>query len=61
MDKYPPANAGDTGSIPAREDPTLRRATKAPVPQLLKPVGLELVLGNKRSHCNEKPVYHKEE
>ena len=45
----------------AREDPTLHRATKAPVPQLLKPVGLELLLGNRRSHGKEKPVDHKEE
>ena len=44
-----------------REDPTLCKATKAPVPQLLKPVGLRLVLGNKRSRCNEKPVLRKEE
>ena len=26
--KNPPANAGDTGSIPGPEDPTCRRATK---------------------------------
>ena len=26
--KNPPANAGDTGSIPAQEDPTCSRATK---------------------------------
>ena len=26
--KNPPANAGDTGSIPGREDPTCHRATK---------------------------------
>ena len=25
--------------------------------QLLKPMGLEPVLRNKRSHCNEKPVH----
>ena len=33
----------------------------AHVPQLLKPVCLEPVLCNKRSHCNEKPVHRKEE
>ena len=33
----------------------------ARAPQLLKPAGLELVLRNKRSHCNEKPVHRKEE
>ena len=33
----------------------------AHTPQLLKPARLEPVLHNKRSHCNEKPVHHKEE
>ena len=33
----------------------------AHVPQLLKPVGLETVLCNKRSHCNEKPTHRNEE
>ena len=33
----------------------------ARVPQLLKPVHLEPVLHNKRSHHNEKLVHHKEE
>ena len=33
----------------------------ARVPQLLKPMRLEPVLCNKRSHCNEKPVYHNKE
>ena len=31
------------------------------VPRLLKPARLEPVLRNKRSHCNEKPVYHNED
>ena len=31
------------------------------VPQLLKPVRLEPVLRNKRSHRNEKPTHHNEE
>ena len=51
-----------------REDPTCRRATEpashnywAHVPQLLKPVRLEAVLHNKRSHRNEKPAHHNEE
>ena len=30
------------------------------MPQLLKPVGLEPVLRNKRSHRNEKPVHRNE-
>ena len=33
----------------------------AHVPQLLKPVGLEPVLHNKRRHRNEKPAHRKEE
>ena len=50
------------------EDPTCRGETKpvrhnywACVPQLLKPVHLEPVLRNKRSHRKEKPAHHKEE
>ena len=64
--KNRPANAGDTGSI--WEDPTCRGATKpmrhnycAHVLQLLKPMYLEPVLRNKRSHFKEKPVHHNEE
>ena len=30
-------------------------------PQLLKPMRLEPMLSNKRSHCNEKPAYRNEE
>ena len=59
--KNPPANAGDTGSALVWEDPTCREATKPCVPQLLKPVCLEPVLRNKRSHHNEKPMHCKEE
>ena len=33
----------------------------APVLQALKPVPLEPMLGNKKSHCNEKPVHCNEE
>ena len=51
-----------------REDPTCCGATKAVhhnywahMLQLLKPVHLEPVLRNKRSHRNEKPVHHSEE
>ena len=58
-----------------REDPTCRGATKpvhhnywaashnywAHVPQLLKPVRLEPLLHNKRSHGNEKPMHRNEE
>ena len=64
----PPANAGDMGSILVREDPTCCGATKlvchnywARVPQLLKPMRLEPVLHNERSHFNEKPAHRDEE
>ena len=64
MVKNLPANAGDTGLSPGPEDPKCRGATKpgchdywAHVPQLLKPVRLEPVLRNKRSHRNEKPAH----
>ena len=48
-----------------REDPTCHRVakptlslrTRSFVPQLLKPVCLEPVLSNKRSHRNEKPTH----
>ena len=33
----------------------------AHVPQLLKPMHLKLVLRNKRSHHNEKPIHHNKE
>ena len=33
----------------------------AHMPQLLKPMRLEPVLCNKRSHCNEKPAHRNEE
>ena len=56
--KNPPANAGDMSLIPGRFH--MLQATKAHVPQLLKPLHLEPVLCNKRSHCDEKPVHHKE-
>ena len=35
--------------------------TEAREPQILKPVHLEPVLRNKRSHCNEKPAHCNEE
>ena len=51
-----------------QEDPTCRGATKpashnywARMPQLLKPVRLEPVLRNKRSHLSEKPAHLNEE
>ena len=51
--KNPPANAGDMGS-----NPGLGRSRE---PQLLKPVRLEPVLRNKRSHRSEKPAHCNEE
>ena len=65
-----PANAGDTGSIPgqggshmpssneARVPQLLSRCSRAWELQLLKPRKLEPMLGNRRSHCNEKPAHH---
>ena len=35
--------------------------TEAHVPQLLKPMRLEPVVRNKRSHHNEKPAHHNDE
>ena len=71
--KNPPANAGDTGSIPGPGRSHMPQSNKAHVPQLLslcsrarepqllKPAHLEPVLCNKRSHRNEKPVHRNEE
>ena len=71
--KNPPANAGDTGSIPgpgrshmprsnwARVPQLLSLRSRACKPQLLKLARLEPMLRNKRSHRNEKPVYRSEE
>ena len=61
MDKNPSANAGDMSLIPGPGRFQMLQATKAHVPQLLKPLNLETVLCNKRSHRNEKPMQHKEE
>ena len=45
----------------ARAPQLLSLRSKARVPQLLKPVHLEAVLSNKRSHRNEKPAHCNEE
>ena len=65
--KNSPANAGDIGSVLAREDFTCCGASKpvrlnywTSMLQLLKPMFLEPVLWNKRSQCNEKPTHCKE-
>ena len=71
--KNPPANAGDMGLSPgpgrshrprsnkARAPQLLSLCSRAHVLQLLKPVCLEPVLSNKRSHRNEKPAHCNEE
>ena len=49
MIKNPPANAGDTGSIPGPGRSHMPQSNEARAPQLLKPASLEPVLCNKRS------------
>ena len=56
MVKNLPANAGDTGLRPGPGRSHMLQNNKAREPQLLKPVRLEPVLHNKRSHRNEKPT-----
>ena len=56
-----PANAGDTSSSPGPGRSHMPRSSEARAPQLLKPVHIEPVLCNKRSHLNEKPVHCNEE
>ena len=48
-----PADAGTRVRSLVQEDPTCRGATK--------PMSLETMLRNKRSHHDEKPVHHNEE
>ena len=72
MFKNLPANAGDMGLSPGPErsrmpwsnqawaPQLLSLRSRAGEPQLLKPVCLEPVLRNKRSHRNEKPAHRKE-
>ena len=71
--KNPPANAGDMGSSPgpgrshmpqsnwAHAPQLLSLCSRTREPQLLKPVHLEPVLFNKRSHRNEKLTHHNKE
>ena len=73
MVKNPPANAGDKGSSPGLGSSHMPRSNEAHapqllslrsgarLPQLLKPVRLEPVLLNKRSHHDEKPAHRNEE
>ena len=72
-EKNLPASAGDMGSSPgpgrshmpwgnrARVPQLLSLRSRALEPQLLKPMSLEPVLYNKRSHRNEKPAHRSEE
>ena len=55
--KNPPANAGDTGSIPGAGRFHVPWSHRVPVAQLLKPTRLEAVLCNKRSHHDEEPSH----
>ena len=54
--KNPPASAGDTGSIPG-PGRFHRRSNEALLLQLLRPVRLQSVLRNERSHRREKPAH----
>ena len=61
MDKNLPANAGDVGLVPGSQRFHTSRSNQAHVLQLLKPVCLEPVLCNKRSHHSEEAMHHKKE
>ena len=54
-------NVGDMGSVPGPRRYHMLWSIKACAPQLPKPLCLGLVLGNKRSHGDEKPVPSSEE
>ena len=54
----PPANAGDTSSIPGPEDPTCHRATEPMHHNCWSPHALKPMLCKRRSHSNEKPEHH---
>ena len=61
VDKNLPANAGDMGLIPGPGRSCMWKGNLTYAPQILEPVCLEPVLGNKRSHDNEKPKHSNEE
>ena len=60
MVKNTPANGGDIGSIPDREDPTGHIESK-PMHHNYLACALEPMLHNMRSHHSEKPGHHNEE
>ena len=59
--KNPPANARDKGASPGPGRSHMPQSNEARAPQLLKPAHLEPMLHNKRSHRNEKLMYHNKE
>ena len=61
VEKNRPANAGNVGSIPDPGRFHMQWSYLVHELQLLKPMGLESVPINKRSHVNEKSLHHNEE
>ena len=61
MEKNPPANAGDTGSIPALGRVHVPVEQLSPWATTTEPAYLEPVLGNERSHLTEKSVHRDKE
>jgi len=61
VDKNLPGDTGVTGSIPGLGRVHMSRSNQARVPQPLKPINLEPVLRNKRSHRREKLVHPSQE
>ena len=56
--KNPPANAGDTGSIPNPGRFHMLWGNEVGTLQLLKPTCSRALLCNKGSQCNEKPMHY---
>ena len=54
----PPANAGDTSSVPGPEDPMCHGATEPMHHNYWSPHALKPMLCKRRSHSNEKPKHH---
>ena len=54
--RSPPANGGNMGPVPVREDLTCCKAT-TPEPQLLGPAALQPVTGSRGSGCSKKPAH----
>ena len=61
MDRTLHANAGDMVSVSAQGRFHMPWSNLAQAPQLLNLHALEPVLGNKRSHHNEKPTHYTKE